>query len=469
MGCEGCWEKQQKIDRLTERIEELEGKLAYQRRKESEGYFGSSTPSSKKPFKKNSTTQTGSKNGGAREGHPGHGRASVSGEEAESVDYADTPSACPYCGGELESKGFRDRSIIDTDSGRAKKKIVKCALGRCKRCGKTTRGRPAALPKSLYGNMLTAQACLRHFLHGMPVGKLEEQWNGLVKNGVLFKIFQRVSAYWLPAYEKLIEEYRQAAVRHADETGWRTDGDSGYAWIFCTPDISIFQFKSTRSSEVPKQVFGTAPLDGTLVVDRYNGYNKLPVNIQYCYAHLLRAVEDLGKEFELDEEVQRFVLSFAPLLSEAMRLHSAPFATDEDYYRHAHRLRDQILEVVNAEAVHLGIRNIQEIFRRQEKRLYHWAFDRRVPAHNNRAERDLRCTVIARKVSFGSQSAAGAKARSVLMTILHTARKRLPGGDLESWFKEALDTIAWDPSVDTYTLSCFLRIPLYRGSTDGKS
>ncbi|HDQ14901.1 MAG TPA: hypothetical protein ENN41_08830 [Sediminispirochaeta sp.] len=254
-----------------------------------------------------------------------------------------------------------------------------------------------------------------------------------------------------PAYEKLIEEYRQAAVRHADETGWRTDGDLGYAWIFCTTDISIFQFTSTRSSEVPKQVFGTGPLEGILVFDRYSGYNKLPVNIQYCYAHLLRTVEDLGKKFEFDQEVQRFVASFAPLLSEAMRIHSLR-CTDEAYYRQAHRLRDKILEVVNAEAVHLGIRNIQDIFRTQEKRLYPWASDRRVPAHNNRAERDLRSTVIARKVSFGSQSLAGAKARSVLMTILHTARKRLPGGDLESWFKECLDIIARDPSVDTYSL-----------------
>jgi len=33
--------------------------------------------------------------------------------------------------------------------------------------------------------------------------------------------------------------------------------------------------------------------------DRYNGYNKLPVEIQYCYAHLLRTVKDLEKDFPL--------------------------------------------------------------------------------------------------------------------------------------------------------------------------
>ena len=67
MGCEGCWEKQQKIDSLQQRIEYLEGQLAYQRRKEKEGYFGSSTPSSKKLFKENTPEDSSRKNGGGKE------------------------------------------------------------------------------------------------------------------------------------------------------------------------------------------------------------------------------------------------------------------------------------------------------------------------------------------------------------------------------------------------------------------
>ncbi|MBI3941357.1 MAG: transposase, partial [Acidobacteria bacterium] len=40
--------------------------------------------------------------------------------------------------------------------------------------------------------------------------------------------------------------------------------------------------------------------------------------------------------------------------------------------------------------------------------------------HDNRCERELRPTVIARKVSFGSQSEAGAKTREIMMSLLHT-------------------------------------------------
>ncbi|HPN31934.1 MAG TPA: transposase [bacterium] len=74
---------------------------------------------------------------------------------------------------------------------------------------------------------------------------------------------------------------------------------------------------------------------------------------------------------------------------------------------------------------HLGIKNIQTIFKENEHRLYHRAKDRDVPADNNKSEREIRPSVIARKVNFGSQSAAGAKARSTIMTFLETVNKRL--------------------------------------------
>jgi transposase len=97
---------------------------------------------------------------------------------------------------------------------------------------------------------------------------------------------------------------------------------------------------------------------------------------------------------------------------------------------------------MGAPAHHMGIQNIQRIFIKNEQRLYHWADDRRVPAHNNRAERELRPTVVARKTSFGSQSEKGAKTRSTLSSILCTAKKRLKDRPPQQWLKETLDWIA---------------------------
>ena len=80
----------------------------------------------------------------------------------------------------------------------------------------------------------------------------------------------------------------------------------------------FFVFVKSRSSSVPKEVFGTKELPGVLVVDRYNAYNRMPSKIQYCYAHLLRDVKDMEKEFPDNTEVASFVEELAPLLSSAM-------------------------------------------------------------------------------------------------------------------------------------------------------
>jgi len=72
--------------------------------------------------------------------------------------------------------------------------------------------------------------------------------------------------------------------------------------------------------------------------------------------------------------------------------------------------------------------------------LYHWVEDRRVPCENNRAERELRPTVIARKVSHGSQGEEGAKTREVLMSMMQSLKKRVT--DPRQRFKEALDEMA---------------------------
>jgi hypothetical protein len=249
--------------------------------------------------------------------------------------------------------------------------------------------------------------------------------------------------------QKLIEEYRQAPVKHADETSWRTNGKNGYVWLFATGDLSIFQFGKNRSAQVPMAVFGKDPLPGKLVVDRYSGYNKAPCSIQYCYAHLLRDVEDLEKEFPDDEEISMFTAVVIPLLSSAIKLRSQPIS-DAEFYVQAARIRGEIEAAMGRPAWHMGIRRIQDIFRKNKHRLYHWSEDRRVPAENNLAERDLRPSVIARKVSFGSVTDAGARTRSTLTTMVTTLRKR--GMDSAQQIKDTLDVLARDLTHDVYRL-----------------
>ena len=454
--CEGCFEKQQRIDRLTEENERLKQALHRQQRREQEGFFGSSTPSSRVPVKPNTAPESEKKKRGAQPGHAGHGRKTFEQAEANAVVELEpcVGDTCPKCGGGLQDKGTKDRLVIESSPVKAQQVLYHVPSKYCARCRRTfTPNVPSVLPKSLYGNQLMASAATMHYVHGVPMGRVCEQIG--IEPGALVQVFHRLAALLADIPDKLIRPYRQAPAKHADETGWRTNGKNGYAWLFATETLSLFQFNKTRSGAVAQAVLGRKRLPGVLVVDRYAGYNKSPCPIQYCYSHLLREAEDLEKDFPDSPEVLAFVSTLAPLLASAMHLRTQPLS-DAQFYVKAAAVKAQILKAVEHPASHFGIQRIQNIFRENETRLYHWARDRRVPADNNLAERDLRPTVIARKTSFGSQSDAGARTRGILMTVLHTLRKQ--GADPTDRLKTALDALAQDIFQDPFRL-LFPRYP----------
>lgn len=444
--CQGCFEKQCKIDILQEQIVSLKAKLRRQERTAKEGYFGSSTPSSQIPLKPNSPTEHQKKRSGARKGHLGHGRSSCSAGEADRTERVAMAEWCPNCGAPAKRRRIKRRTVTECVPIRKETVAFELESGKCERCGESIYTRPpGVMPKCLYGNQLFTHVAVQHYLHGNPLGQLERQTG--IGCGSLVDAMHQLARRLKGVPAKLIEEYRKAPVKHADETGWRSDGQNGYAWLFCTPDISIFSFRRSRAASVAREVMGEKPLPGVLVVDRYSAYNKIKCAIQYCYVHLLRAVKDIAEEFPDNAEIRCFVETFGSLLGQAIHLRTLNFP-DREFRRHARKIKAKIIDVAHREAQHPAIQNIQTIFREKAKRLYHWAKDPCIPADNNRAERELRPVVIARKVSFGSQSEKGLETREILMSILHTLRKRSP--DVALAFKRGLDRIAENPEIDPY-------------------
>jgi hypothetical protein len=377
-------------------------------------------------------------------GHKGHGRSSICEQEADKLERLTIAGVCPDCGSVLEDKGTRARTVIDCEPVRIKKTLYHLERKRCPKCKRVISARaPGVLAKCLYANQLLAYVAVQHYIYGNTLGQIEKQ-TGLGYSSLVDAMHQ-LSRRLKDVPRALIQAYQQAPVKHADETGWRTDGQNGYAWLFCTPDISIFRFRQTRAAVVARGVFGEKSLPGVLVVDRYNGYNQMPCSIQYCYAHLLRDVQDLEKAFPENAEIKSFVETLAPQLANAISLRALEI-TDRQFQRQAAKIKAAIIHITNRPARHPAIQKIQDIFREKAGRLYHWAEDRNIPADNNLAERELRPLVIARKISFGSQSDAGARTREILMTVLHTLKKRT--SDVTIAFKVTLDKLAARPEIN---------------------
>jgi transposase len=441
--CRQCLEKQREIDERKEKVASLQAKLRYQERTAQEGFFGSSTPSSKIPVKPNRSAGPRPR-GGGKAGHAGHGRSRIDPTQADRVETVSAAAVCPACGGTLEARGGRTRTVLDCQPVRVQKVVYQLPRQRCTPCHKLVTAKPpGVLPKGLYSNRLLTYVAVQHYVHGHTLGQIERQ-TGLGYSSLVDALHQ-LAARFQEVPRVLRAGYRQAPVKHAEETSWRTEGHNGYAWLFCTEDTSLYRFRGTRSGRIARPVFGNKSLPGVLVVDRYQGYNRMPCSLQYCYAHLLRDVKDLDKAFPENPEVHAFGEALVPQLASAISLRGLGLPRRQ-FLRQAAKIKSHILTIVNHPAHHPAIQTMQDLFREKADRMYHWAEDPRIPADNNRAERELRPLVIARKIRFGSQSEAGARTRETLMSVLHTLRKRVP--EVATAFQSALDQLAEQPDAD---------------------
>src|SRR5262249_31327853 len=255
-----------------------------------------------------------------------------------------------------------------------------------------------AMPNAKLSNELIVEVAHQHYVLGRTLGQLAERLS--LPYSTLAEALQRLGKQLAPSLEKLQQDYRQAAVRHADETTWRTDGGNGYSWYFGSQDVSLYLFRESRSGSVPREVFGKEKLTGVLVVDRYAGYNRVPCAIQYCYAHLLREMKDLEAELEAHEEVKNYTREMKICLTDAIQLRNRGF-NEQDYRSEAQTIKSKILALSQRQAKHPAIRKWQDFYVEKAERLYQWCDSAEIPADNNYAEREIRKVVIARKMSYG--------------------------------------------------------------------
>jgi transposase len=412
------------------------------KRNGNENPYKSNTPSSKQVNKKNSSKKNQQKKGGAKKGHKGYGRSTFSKLEADDIIKIPISGNCE-CGGKFEPNGIKERCVIEFIPSKITKIIYEQTQGVCADC-KTTKlfTHTGAMERYMYSNNFIANILSEHFFYGQTAGRLCEKYN--INHGTFHNIAHNVADLLRPVISKIEDDFLQSLVKYADETTWSTDGVQSWAYGFFSDNSFLFKFRHTRGKIVPQMLFGENHHPGVLVRDRYAAYNFINIRQQYCYSHLIRNVEDLKKEFSDDKEVCKFVDDLIPLLTEAIRLKKKNLP-NQKHRSEARKIKNNIKRIISTEAEHPGIQNIQNIFRENEHRVYQWCLSPKIPAENNFAERAWRPTVIARKISFGSQSEKGRLTREVLMSFLVTAKKRF--FDPAAKLKEFLDLIIQDKSL----------------------
>ncbi len=112
-------------------------------------------------------------------------------ETADELIAIDSGEICPDCGEVLKLKEVRDRTVIETEPAKPKKILYHLYHKKCPRCRKIFRAKASSvLPKSLYGNLMTAQRAVMHYFHGIPMGRIFEMTG--ISLGSLVEMFHRL-------------------------------------------------------------------------------------------------------------------------------------------------------------------------------------------------------------------------------------------------------------------------------------
>ena len=218
---------------------------------------------------------------------------------------------------------------------------------------------------------------------------------------------------------------RGSPVINSDETGARVNGRPQYQWTFQTPEASYHLIAPTRGGEVidafldgvEPEVWGSdlyAPQMLTLAGAH-----------QICLSHQERDLTFAVEADPLDERI--WAVELRHVFGRAIRLHhERDQIPPESFARRRTRIEKATDRLVfdRYVAPKTEAARLQQRYRTRRDSLYVFLHRDDVEPTNNSSERDLRPSVIHRKVIGSFRSAWGAEASAIRTSILATARKQ---------------------------------------------
>jgi hypothetical protein len=378
---------------------------------------------------------------GARDGHPGYRRptpARIDEHRAHRL------TVCPCCGGPLQRcRRTRTRLIEDLPEN-LQSVVSEHTIHRdyCPQCKKHVEPVvPDALPNATFGHRLVSFASWCHYGLGVTLDQLIDilQFHLQTKlsAGGLSAAWQRLADILTPWYQQLADQARAAAYLHADETGWRVQGQTCWLWCFANGQVCYYLIDRCRGSPVLQRFFGDA-FDGILLHDFWAAYEAIDVlDRQYCLVHLLRELEK-GDQHNTSAPWQAFAKTLRRLVRDGIRLRKRPDFTPEKYRSRILRLGRRLDALIASESDDADARRLLKRLRRTGDHLFTFLDYPQIPFENNFAERQIRPAVILRKNSQSNRSDRGAVTQAVLMSLYRTLRLR--GHDPLQTIADALRT-----------------------------
>src|SRR5271170_6286817 len=300
----------------------------------------------------------------------------------------------------------------------------------CTGCGETTCAPlPTGVPLSQSGPRLVAFAGLLMAFFRQSKRRtalfLTTLMNQPCCPALTVKMQTQVTAALRPAYEELATALPGQPSLGIDESPTKEAATKSWLWTFVAGAFTVFAWRGTRAATVLTEMLKD-DWTGIVNCDRAKMYWMLG-RLQWCWAHLKR-------------DFQALIDSGDP---QAKRLgHELMRRTREMFHQWA-RYRDgtlsrrglkRVMQPIRGRTESLLLRGAfsgnprmsgmcRELYDHRE-RLWTFVEVEGVEPTNNASERALRHPVIWRKLSFGTQSAAGSRFVETMLTVVETCRQQ---------------------------------------------
>ncbi len=412
------------IDHYERRIAELEAEIS---RLKKTPRNSSLPPSSEHPHAKPPPARPKSQRlRGGQPGHEKHERALIPTEQCQQVMPL-KPKRCRRCRRKLCGHDPAPLRHQVWDVPPIEPQVSEYQLHRltCP-CGTTTcADLPPGVPRGQAGPRLIALAallmgCFRQSKRRVALF-LEQILNQPCSPGWVVKLQNQATAALRPTYNELAAQLPDQEHLGIDETPTKQGPDKAWLWTAVATTFTVFTLRTTRAATVLTELLGTA-YSGVVNCDRAKMYYSQE-RLQWCWAHLKRDFQALidsgdGVKKRLGHDLVRPTRKLFRLWAR----YRDGTLTRVGFQRLMKPIRREIDSLLLRGAF-AGIGMAEELSNHRD---WLWTFVdvEGIEPTNNASERALRHAVIWRKLSFGTQSAAGSRFVETLLTVVETCRQQ---------------------------------------------
>jgi transposase len=318
----------------------------------------------------------------------------------------------------------------------------------CKACteGVTTASLPKQpIPKGIPTAGLLAHVAMAKFDDHLPLYRQSEIWDRLGVNlprSTLSTWILKMGDLLQPMIPLLQNHIIQSGYVNADETTTQVLKEPGrvptatsYMWVYMTGNIKqtsiVYEYQPTRHGDHPKTFLNG--FKGTLQTDGYSGYHAVigseEVVSAGCFAHARRKFYDVWVVLKKDGAASKALEIIGKLYDVERHMSDQTFTTDQiKTYRQ--EMSKPILKALHTWLVSIKpkvppkspLSKAITYTLNQWQPLTRYIENGQISIDNNVAERQIRPFTIGRKNWLFMGSVAGAKAASVIYSLIETAK-----------------------------------------------